>query len=132
MTIFEIADQLPNGFHDSEVESIRIDYVSRTLELALNVWVGGSDVAPETREAYRRALVWIRGLQYCVIDPPDERYPFSASHALTIDVAEPTLLVPKPALFGCRVWVAEWNAFFHIAAGSAEFAWAGAPTYRRS
>ena len=129
MTIFEIASQLPNGFHDSEIASVRIDYVERILEIDLDVFIGATEES-SLREAYRRGLLRIEGFSYCAIDPPDERYPFAAPGALTIDVSGPTLLIPKEAVFGCRVWVAEWNAFIHIAALSAEFAWRGEPTYR--
>jgi len=55
MTIFEVANGLPNGLHDAEVQSIRIDYLKRTVEFELDVWTGTMADAASTREMYRRA-----------------------------------------------------------------------------
>ena len=132
MTIFEIAEHLPNGFHDAEVESIHIDYLHRTMELTLDVWIGTMDDAPASRETYRKGVLTITGLQYCGIDVPDERYRFAEGHTITIDLAEATEFQPAGAGFACRLWVSEWNRFIHVSGMSAELVWRAEPTNRRA
>jgi len=130
MTIFDIAARLPNGFHDSEVSSVSIDYVKRSMTLHLDVWVGTMSDPPSTRETYRAGILSITGLQYCALDVPDQKYPYAEPGALTIDLAEGTAFTPNTRSFACRVWVNEWNGFMHIAAQSAAFEWVGEPTNR--
>src|SRR5438045_2504776 len=125
MTIFELAETLPNGFHDAEVESIRIDYLNRTVQFDLEVWIGTMADPPSIRETYRKALLTIVGFQYCAMDVPDERYPYRLEGTVKIDLAEATHFVPRSAAFGCRLWVNEWNGFIHIAADSASLVWQG-------
>ena len=130
MTIFEIAARLPNGFHDAEVETIHIDYLHRTMELTLDVWIGTMADPLSTRETYRKGVLTITGLQYCAMDVPDERYPFAEPDAITIDLAEATEFQPEGAAFACRLWVNEWNRFIHVSGTSAELAWRAEPINR--
>jgi len=130
MTIFDVAGQLPNGLHDAELESIRIDYGHHTVEFALDVWIGTMDDPPSTRETYRRGLLTITGLLYCAIDVPDERYRFADATTLSIDLAEASEFLPEGAGFGCRLWVNEWNRFIHVGGMSAELVWRGEPFNR--
>jgi len=131
MTIFEIAEALPNGLHDAELETIRIDYPNRTVDLTLDVWIGTMDNPPSIREVYRKGALSITGLQYCAIDVPDQAYPYGVSGAVTIDLAEATAFVPPAASFQCRLWVNEWNGFIHLAAKAAAFVWTGEPVNRK-
>jgi hypothetical protein len=126
MTIFEVAADLPNGFHDAEVESIRIDYATRTVGFELDVWVGTAD----ERELYRRAMLTVTDFQYCAMDVPDQAYPFSGIDTLTIDLFEATQFVPVTAAYGCRLWVGQWNGFIHLAAEAASLKWKGEPVHR--
>ena len=130
MTIFEIESELPNGFHDAEIQTIRIDYPNLVLEITLDVWIGTMADPPSTRETYRMGRLLISGLQYCAMDMPDEGLAGSGPNALTIDLAKATNVVPPTALFGCRLWVVEWNGFIHIAAQSATFDWTEEPVNR--
>ena len=127
MTIFEVADGLPNGFHDAEVESIRIDYLRRTMELTLDVWIGTMDDPPSTRETYRRGVLKITGLGYCAMDLPDEGYSFARPEPLTIDLHEASAFCPDGLAFACRLWVNEWNGFIHLSGMSAELDWKAEP-----
>jgi hypothetical protein len=130
MTIFEVAESLPNGFHDSELSTVSIDYSKRSVQLALDVWIGTMSDPPSTRETYRAGVLSINGLKYCAIDVPDQRYPYAQPDAVTIDLAEATQFLPGAASFACRLWVNDWNGFIHIAAESAQFVWVGEPTNR--
>jgi hypothetical protein len=130
VTIFQLAEQLPNGFHDSKVASIRIDYVARVVTMEVEVWVGTMDDPEETRETYRRGILTIRGFRYCAMDVPDKTYPYDED-ALTIDLADATAFHSPGAAFSCRMWVNEWNGFIHLSAESAELSWIADPVNRR-
>jgi hypothetical protein len=129
-TIFEVADRLPNGLHDAEVDTIRIDYPHRTMELTLDVWIGRMDGPPSSREMYRRGVLKITGLGYCAMDLPDERYPFANPKPLRIDLAAATAFRPDGFSFACRLWVNEWNGFIHLSGQSAELVWQAEPINR--
>ena len=86
MTLNELAETLPNGFHDSRVVTIMVDYARRELRFGMRIWVGDLYSPDEIeREAYRTAVVTLSGLLFCVIEPPDPRYPYRDADALTID-----------------------------------------------
>src|SRR2546422_11230596 len=69
-TLESIAAELPNGFHDSSLRRVVVDYVDRRATLALNVWVGDLKAATDAeREAYRSIDVTISGLLWCIIEP---------------------------------------------------------------
>jgi hypothetical protein len=132
MTIFEIDELFPNGLHDAEVESIHIDYVARTVIMTVDVWIGALEDPAEEREAYRRGTLEFRGLQYCAMDVPDERYPYAKADGIRIDLAEATAFTPPGAAFTCRFWVNEWNGFVHLAAQEASFSWTAEAVNRRA
>ena len=71
MTLDELAATLPNGFHDSEVNGLRIDYIRREVTIDLVVWVDDhlSD-DPGDRESYRPGSLTLSGLHFCCIEPP--------------------------------------------------------------
>ena len=124
MTLEEIEQSLPSGFHDSSIFSVRLDYVQRTAELDLEIWVAGSD--DEDIEQYSRATLYISGLIYFVIEPPG---PPNTSHdaPTLVDGSSSELerdaQLPKPLPAGAfKYWffVSSWNSFIHIAALTAE------------
>ena len=102
MTIAEMADLFPNGFHDAEVESLCVDHEKRTVTMTVDVWVGSLEDPGDEREAYRRGTLEFRGLHYCAKDVP---------------------LTPPAGAFTCRFWVNEWNGFVHLAAQEVSFDW---------
>ena len=126
VTIFELAEQLPNGFHDCEIASVRIDYLTRVVTMDVDLWIGTMDDPEETRETYRRGVLTIRGFRYCAFDVPDESYPYDEG-GLTIDLADATAFHAPGAQFSCRFWVGEWNGFIHLSADSAELSWTAEP-----
>ena len=102
MNVVELADAFPNGLHDAEVESIRIDDVGRTATVRVYVWIGSLEDPGEEREPYRRGTLEFRGLHYCAKDVP---------------------FTPPAAAFTCRFWVNDWNGFVHPAAQEVSFDW---------
>ncbi|MCK4762436.1 MAG: hypothetical protein KAW12_09585 [Candidatus Aminicenantes bacterium] len=134
MDIWTIEKTLPNGFHDAFLQNISIDYVKRELQLDMEILVGDPDAPTEAeREAYKNAHLKLKGLIYCVIEPPDPNYPFSKKEPLWIDIGkidsstEPTnLKLPQkipPEAFSFWMYSSDWNSSFYISAMEAEFSW---------
>ena len=130
MNLEEIADTLPNGLHDLLVERLSIDFMDRVLTLEVSVWTGDlNDQRDADREARRSARLRLHGLQFCVVDPPDPRYPYDKADALwLVDLldADP-VVVGKLSLpaggFSSRFFVNQWNSFIHVGACSATLEW---------
>jgi len=138
VTLDELGRTLPNGFHDSEIRSIRVDYSKRTVALELAVWVGDMDGKDAPREAYRDGEVSIDGLQFLAIEPPDPGYPFKERNRLRVDLTKGASKSDIPAVgriaSGCFVasfFVDDWNSHIHVAARSASIEWKGEQYDRR-
>lgn len=125
MTIEEIAQSLPNGFHDSSIIGVRLDYAQRTAEIDMELWFSGPDEADQ--EKYRQATLFISELIYFVIEPPGHPNTSHAEPSLvdggSSEVEQSTSRLPKPlpaAAFTYWFFVNNWNSFIHVAALSAE------------
>jgi len=70
MTLDELDNTLPNGFHDAEIYSYEVDFAGTTAKFHLNLLVGWPDDPPEEREEYQEATVVVSGLCFLSIDPP--------------------------------------------------------------
>ena len=120
MTIDDIEQSLPNGFHDSTITSVHVNYAQRTAEIDMQVLVSGPDSAD--KEEYRPVKLSISGLLYFVIEPPD--HPYTSSEPWVADggsseVTEPASQLPKPLPAGAFTYwffVNDWNSFIHVAA----------------
>ena len=127
-TLESIAAELPNGFHDSSLRRVVVDYVDRRATLALNVWVGDLKAATDAeREAYRSIDVTISGLLWCIIEPP-RTTDYRSADGLWIDAGPVSNLKNKPAIptvpddaFAWWIFVREWNAFIYVAGTDASF-----------
>src|SRR5262245_32870453 len=86
MTLREIDASLPNGFHDAEISSIRLDFLSRRAALDREIWIG--DSLRGARETYRAGRLELSGVAYFAIDPPDQRYRFAEPGAICIDLCD--------------------------------------------
>ena len=60
MTIEEIDLSLPNGFHDSVITAVRLNYVQRTAEMDMEILCSGPDDVD--KEKYRPATLSISEL----------------------------------------------------------------------
>jgi hypothetical protein len=135
MTLDELARTLPNGFHDAEVTTVTIDYERHELLLRMRVWLGGVD-SPDS-ELYRTAVVTLSGLLFCVIEPPNPRYPYRDAGALTIDTGTVESLPSPPetdlpdqtpeGAFTNWIFVGEWNSFIYASAIEAGLVWVDEP-----
>lgn len=139
MTLKELDASLPNGFHDSEIQSILLNYVRATATLELSIWVGQLDAPPEKREAYKEATLTVSGIQFATIGPPLADFRTSKAKAITVDYSEDTAALDQAMLarlpqasFVGRFFVFDWNAFIYLAGMNAEILWKdnGSITYR--
>jgi hypothetical protein len=133
MTLDELANTLPNGFHDSAVHTITLDYSKHEIRFHLAVWVGDLDAKDEkAREAYRMGDLTLSDMAFCVIEPPDPRYPYYEKDEIIIDTGEvdklsrlPTIQLPpvQKGMFVNWMFVQEWNSFIYVTARDARLRW---------
>jgi hypothetical protein len=125
VTIDEIEDTLPNGFHDTQIAAIQLDYERSSCVLTV-------DVDLEEREA-RMELI-LTGLFYCIPGPPDPAYSFapdgSPERASGCETTEDILPTLKPlrnktpdGAFFYSFFLNSWNSFIHVAAMDAQLRW---------
>ena len=131
VTLEELAQTLPNGFHDAEVKAIAIDYVGRRVVFDVSVWVGDMEAKAAPREGYRDGEVVIEGLRFIVVEPPDPRYPFGREAPVRVSGCERVSASEMPVVsavpVGCfvsRFFVVDWNSFIYVAGVGAELTWA--------
>ena len=124
MTLEEVAASLPNGFHDTHIKGISIDYVTGVATFDLQIWV--ADDVEEDPEVYRDARLILSDLLFCVIEPPDPRYDYhekkplwvgDSSHSFAPVSSSIQLPSPLPEnAFSHWFFVNNWNSFIHVAA----------------
>lgn len=135
MTFEDLDRELPNGFHDAEIFSISLDYGGRTAVFEMAFWTG--DIEGPNREEYRRGTLFIRGLLYLSIDPPDPDYPFmDTGSSLSVAgysedpeqfPAMENLVKVSGSKVNCyRFYVHDWNSFIHLAATDVQLSWSDA------
>ncbi|HKT87449.1 MAG TPA: hypothetical protein VJQ59_03375 [Candidatus Sulfotelmatobacter sp.] len=143
MTLEELANSLPNGFHDSGLKNLSINYDRGTVQLTVSLKVGDPDGPPEHRDDTRDAHIEITGLQVFAIDPPSAAagYDLDSPGELWIADGYQTRSIPEFTKSMSRdlmeslpaeVWVhsffvSEWNSYIHIAAKDCAMKWAGEP-----
>ena len=132
MTLRELEQTLPDGFHDAEFRSVLIDYARHRVVIEGTFCVGDPDGKVAPTEARRDAELVIDGLQFVAIEPPDPQYKFAVRDYLWVDLVEGPKVPKVPAASnlppGCFVsafFVSDWNAFLQVAGESASLAWKG-------
>lgn len=126
MTVQEIEYRTPNGLHDAYLFALSIDYDLNVLRLDINWLIGVPDGKTyEDREAYRRGLLIVNNLKYCVVEAPDKRNMKGASYidgfqTRAEDIKRCGLPEITDGVFRHSIFVGEWNSFIHFAGTSAE------------
>ena len=133
MTIEEIEQTLPNGFHDASLEKLNVDYDKREAKLEILVDVGDPESPrEELKETNRKGILTLSGLLFCVIEPPDSRYPYQKAKGLwlsgtgLVESAKLSTKLPEPlpkGVFANYFFVRDWNSFIIVAAADARFDW---------
>jgi len=125
MNLIEIDKSLPFGFHDAVLNKIDIDYEKGEAVFDLEII---ND--PDTWE-YRRGKLFLYGLVFLVVEPPDDRSGFNdkvlyiGSGPIT-DLNEkqknslPVQHLPEGA-FVHWFYISAWNSFIFFSALTAEF-----------
>lgn len=131
MNFQELAQTLPNGFHDSELRNFEMDYVHRRFHLDLDVWIGEVENV-ERREFYRPARLSLDKVAFLIIEPPDTRYDWLDPGSTRIDAGagcpkqSSCSVPPIPAgSFSVYFYLGELNSFLHVAAEHASLEWTG-------
>lgn len=134
MTIEESGNSLPNGFHNSEIRSIYLDY--EKAEATFLMEIDRSSPNREKREFPRQGRLKLKKLLYFVIDPPavsfvtdnglrkGKLWVTSDSSDFNLFKKCPQLPTPFPdGSFQHWFFLSNQNCFIYIAAMDASFQW---------
>jgi hypothetical protein len=136
MTLDELDQTLPNGFHDAEIFSFHVDWAEGIATFDLTLLVGWPDDPKPERSAYQKATLVVRGLCLFSIDPPDFRYPFlpdgkpilasGSSPKPGAPPFVPDLLAKFPTGTWCySFFMHDWNSCINLAGRDATVTWIG-------
>ncbi|HEV2646080.1 MAG TPA: hypothetical protein VGU46_06920 [Acidobacteriaceae bacterium] len=64
MNLTEMAEQLPNGLHDAEIEEFTYNIAQQSVVFKVNVWIGTMDQPSSERERYRWGLLRFQGVEF--------------------------------------------------------------------
>jgi len=135
MTLAEIEANLPNGFHDAEIEELVWNYRTDSASFTMKLWV--AEATDQNIEIYRLGRLDVKDIAFIAIDPPHPRdldtKPHKPSGSLQIDGMATTetifpglsklkqQLSPETQIYS--FYVVNWNSNIHIAIGEAELVW---------
>jgi hypothetical protein len=71
MTLTEIEANLPNGFHDAEIEELIWNYRADSASFTMKLWV--PEATDRDIEIYRLGRLDVRDIVFMAIDPPHPR-----------------------------------------------------------
>jgi len=143
MTLEQLADTLPNGFHDAEVEELVWNFRTSSATFTMQLWV--AEETDQNPEVYRAARLQVRDIAFMAVDPPSvdgsEMLQLKPRYDdLTIDSnrAEekwfpilPKIMQRLPAATEVySFYVNDWNSWIHIASKEAKLTWLGEKTTR--
>jgi hypothetical protein len=131
MTLEEIDQTLPNGFHDATIAEITHDYIHAMLKFKIDVLVGMPDDPVADRSRYRQAELLFSSVLFCIIEQPDfesafrhpgdlwflfdRMEPQAVSESLAKTIASQTLCY--------SFFILDWHSHIHVAAANVEMNW---------
>lgn len=139
MKEIDVSDLVGIWFHDVKVSRISVDYVKREVELECVIPVGfwNSPNRYGITDGEIKGSLFVTGLLYLVVEPPDANYPYDDSEGIEITsegsatteefkakYAAYLLKMPQdlPAeAFLHWFYVADWNSFIFVAATGMQF-----------
>jgi hypothetical protein len=134
MTLAELEDTLPNGFHDAFIYAFSIDYKDQKLDLDMELSYSQPDDPPEVPN--KRVIIRVSGLKLFAVDPPDPQYGaldgdelfvqgfVTASSEHWKNSIDPKLVeAPGSDAPLYSFFVDSWNSCIHIAATDAVCIW---------
>jgi hypothetical protein len=138
MTLAELDNSLPCGFHDAGLKSVTIDYEQRTVSLKFSLKVGNPEGPCKHRDDCRDAQVEITGMIFWIVDPPDRREEFGSAGEVWIGDSCETRSIPQftrhlsgitgavPSdAFVHSFFANDWNSYIHVAARGCSMRWLG-------
>lgn len=135
MTLAELNESLPNGFHDAEITKLVWDFADESAFFDISILIGVPEA--DDREERRSGTLELKRILFIAIDPPYPREldpkPYRPCGAFQIDAvpadekifeALPSLkseLPPDTEIFS--FYVVNSNSFIHIAAQEVKLIW---------
>ena len=144
MTFEELDQELPNGFHDAKIRSVRVDFVARSIVMGMDLLAG----LPDTRdpESYRPGTVSVTQAHMFFLAPPDPNYPV-ALHGAPVSASGVSVKCGDDAKVGALLqripqdstafvfFLDDWNSYLYVAGTTVQFSWdndeAGSADLRR-
>ena len=139
MTFAELETLLPNGFHDAFLCALSADYVNRTAEMELEIWVGDLNADDrKVREAYRCGRLHFSGLLLFSADVPSGEWLEAEPNGVGIDLTRagynvtlpqgsPDEPLPEGAFFRSFYFTQDANSFLRVAAHGVNWTWLSEP-----
>ena len=138
MTLVELENSLPNGFHDSALKSFEVDYLSGRIRATFSLKVGLPDDTRETRNDGRDAVLEITGLIFVVLEAPDPTHDLGTGREVWIADGYETTSIPQftqhltellkalpDGAFAHSFFVSDWNSYIHVAGSDCSVKWIG-------
>jgi hypothetical protein len=124
----QVASTLPNGFHDSKIRAVNINYEQQQATFD---WLVDFSKYPDRTPLFRNVRVVFHELTYLILEPPNPGYSCDDPTPLSVVDVDSSLhekimfnTVPAPeSSVKLSAYVNDWNSFIHIAAKSAELVW---------
>ena len=133
MNLRDLSNSLPNGFHDSEIQSLSIDFKACEARLFLSVWVGDMTSEEESvRERYKTGELVLSYIGYWMAEPPDPKSAALSPGTPCIDIGEldtlkhpPSMPLPEVGNDYTEHWmyINETNSLIYFSAKSANIHW---------
>lgn len=87
MTLKDIDYSLPNGFHDSHIYNLNIDFFNNTTKVDINIWVGDQDSQDiDIRETYRIGRLRFIDSTYSALTPLESEYYYKRRLSYLCDI----------------------------------------------
>jgi hypothetical protein len=125
MTLHELENTYPNGFHDSELVSVSVDFPTRTCWIELDI-----DCNDPDPNVFTRVKIKLSGLCLFIFEEPDAHDWMLAGNPIWTSGSETTAqLLPDldryqinapPNSFFYSFFLHEPNCFLHLAATDAQ------------
>ena len=124
MWINEIEDSIQNGFHDSCLEKVQIDYLNKIAIMTIMVDITDWDKKPKPNYTRKKGLLEIKGLEYFSIPLPDGEIGGKATEGVGMSQGfYDDVKVFGTEVKGCRFYIEELNAYIVLTGKTATFKW---------
>ncbi len=130
MSLKSIIDSLPNGFHDSYLNEMKLDFSNKSLILSLDVWMDDG-VNSENRfdENYRKGILILKGLKYIRFDNQCfSSFNFGELNSAWVEVGYDYSNISKPNDIIATdnsgwIFFNDLSAFVHVHCSDSSFTW---------